>query len=115
MFTAKPSAPGQPTIVEMHKDSAKIKWTKPRDDGGAPVSNYRLEMRTLGSFRWDLVNVLDKVKDTEYKVDDLLEDTDYEFRVLAENRAGVGEPSAASRSAKYGKETLLNHAIQIIY
>lgn len=86
----------------MAKDSAKISWTKPRDDGGAPISNYRLEMKALGSYRWDLVNVFDKVKDTEYTVPNLMEDTDYEFRVLAENKGGIGEPSTASRSAKYG-------------
>lgn len=36
--------------------------------------------------------------DTKFKVDGLLEDTEYEFRVTAVNRAGPGHPSVASNS-----------------
>ena len=74
----------------------------PSDDGGSPITNYRIEMRTVGSYRWDIVNI-EKVTTTSYTVNHLMEETDYEFRVSAENKAGVSQPSDASRSAKYGK------------
>ena len=103
----KPGAPGQPQIADITADQATISWTKPSDDGGSPITNYKIEMRTVGAYRWDLVNPLEKCKGTRYTVSNLLEETDYEFRVSAENKAGTGQPSQASRSAKYGKYCLI--------
>ena len=59
-------------------------------------------MRSVGAYRWDVVNSLEKVTGTRYTVRNLMDETDYEFRVSAENRAGLGPASEPSRSAKYG-------------
>ena len=67
------------------------------------MTNYRIEMRVVGAYRWDVVNTTEKVPRNTYTVSNLLEETDYEFRVSAENQAGQGPPSTASRSAKFGK------------
>jgi len=107
MLTDKPGPPGKLDIVSITKDRASLRWTRPVADGGAPITNYRIEMKSLGAYRWDLANPSEKVTDTSYTVTGLLPDTDYEFRVLAENKAGVSVPSAVSRSAKYGKKSLL--------
>ena len=60
-------------------------------------------MRVVGAYRWDIMNSAEKVPRNTYTVDNLLEETDYEFRVSAENQAGLGPPSTASRSAKFGE------------
>ncbi len=97
-----PGIPGQPEIIEIGKAQATLTWTAPKSDGGSPITNYRIEMRTAGAYRWDMVNITERTARTKYVVKGLMDETDYEFRVSAENKAGVSAPSPASRSAKYG-------------
>jgi len=92
-----------PDIVSMHKGTATLRWSRPQSDGGTPITTFRVERRTLGAYRWELVNPTERITETTYTVTALQPDTDYEFRILAENKVGVSAPSPASRSAKYGK------------
>ena len=50
-----------------------------------------MERRKTDSSRWIKVNK-DIITDTELKVDDLIPDEEYEFRIMAENQVGVGPP-----------------------
>ena len=136
-------------IRDFTKDQATITWSAPKQDGGAPVSSYRLEMRSAGAYRcvpqqricvmvlcdrndrfpssglfkigfqfvemsrsvctcrWEPVVPAERITDTSYTVRTLAEETDYEFRVMAENRAGLSAPSEVSKSAKYCNGLLL--------
>jgi len=47
------------------------------------------------------LNLNRKVKTTEYTVEDLEPDVEYEFRVSAENSVGTSEPTVSS-PVKYG-------------
>ena len=38
------------------------------------------------------------IKETSYTVRDLVEKSEYQFRILAENKAGFGEPSDSSQT-----------------
>ena len=80
-----------------------LKWSAPRSDGGAPINNYLVEMRVAGSYRWEVVNSGQRLTASGITLTDFLPETDYEFRVSAENQAGLGKSSPASRSAKYGE------------
>ncbi|KAM7226604.1 hypothetical protein CapIbe_022749 [Capra ibex] len=53
---------------------------------------YVVEQRKKGSNLWVPVNK-DPIQGTKYTVDDVLEDTEYEFRVVAVNKSGPGHPS----------------------
>ena len=69
-----------------------LSWTAPKSDGGAPITGYFVEKKEKHATRWSRVN-RESVLETSMKVKDLTEGTVYVFRVCAENKAGVGEPS----------------------
>ena len=85
----KPGKPGVPDIKSTAKDSASLSWTPPKSDGGSEIFNYVIEYRAEGAFQWVRSNK-DNVPDTSYTVKGLKEDVVYQFRIAAENKAGVG-------------------------
>lgn len=92
-----PSAPSKPEVSDIQKTSAVVTWTAPKSDGGSQVTGYIVEKREKGRDQWVRVN-RKPVTETTMKVPDLVEKNNYEFRVIAENRAGPGEASDASAS-----------------
>ena len=107
-FVAKDpyETPGKPTDVkveEITKDSATLAWSPPSGDGGAPITNYVVEMREAGDMKWRVANKGQVTKDASYTVTGLREGASYEFRVSAENKAGTGTPSSSTKPTKYGK------------
>lgn len=94
-FVAPPGAPDQPRIGTVTKNSAEVIWSRPTRDGGAPIDGYFVEKKKIGEPDWNRVN-LAPIKGTSLVVDGLGEKEDYEFRVIAVNSAGEGEPSKPS-------------------
>ena len=100
-FTAKnpwkkPGPPGAPDVSEVTKRSCVLQWTPPENDGGSPITNYVIEYREKGLFKWQPANLGEKTRDTWYKCAGLKRDGEYEFRIAAENKAGVGDYSEGS-------------------
>lgn len=75
--------------------SVDLSW-KPPSDGGAPIQSYTVEYKALTQHRW--IKAADDISDTHYRVTDIVEGYDYEFRVAATNRAGTGSFSEPSKS-----------------
>ncbi|CAF4536552.1 unnamed protein product [Rotaria sp. Silwood1] len=94
-----PGAPGQPEVDEVTNNTATLNWDKPSSDGGGPITGYWIEKREKNSDKWIPVNI-SPCQSNRYTVPSLLEDHDYEFRVIAENEAGKGIPSEASKLTK---------------
>ena len=92
----KPGPPGVPDITEVHRRTMALKWTPPHNDGGNAVFNYVIEYKMEGGFKWTRANDHETVDQLRYTVRNLKEDLVYEFRVAAENKAGVGEFSQAT-------------------
>ena len=90
--TDKPGKPDAPEIVSTTNTTATLKWQPPKDDGGAEIFNYVVEYRAEGAFKWLRANQ-EKVPKTAYQVKGLDKGVTYEFRVAAENKAGVGPAS----------------------
>ena len=91
-----PGVPGVPECVAHTESTIALSWSKPKSDGGAPISGYVVEKREKGSDRW--VPIAEKPHDTEITVKGLQEGREYEFRVAAVNKAGVGKASQTAKA-----------------
>ncbi|XP_074660014.1 twitchin-like [Tubulanus polymorphus] len=93
---SKPEGPLVPTDVQA--DQISLKWKEPLEDGGDPVNNYILEKRPVGSKDWQKVSSF--ISSPSATVRNLDEGTEYEFRVMAENKYGVSEPLVVTEPIK---------------
>lgn len=87
-----PSAPTEVEVSTITKDSMVVTWERPSNDGGSPIQGYVVEKRDKDGVRWTRCNKRN-VSELRFRVTGLLENHSYEFRVAAENAAGVGTPS----------------------
>uniref|UniRef100_A0A3Q3B7W7 Titin n=1 Tax=Kryptolebias marmoratus TaxID=37003 RepID=A0A3Q3B7W7_KRYMA len=95
-----PTAPASVDVTSVTGDSMTLTWCKPASDGGSPITGYVIERREKTSMRWVRVN-RDPVVECTTVVAKLRKGCEYDFRVYAENAAGVSphsEPSATFRA-----------------
>lgn len=102
----KPEKPGMPTVVDWDKHHVDLQWAPPKRDGGAPIEGYIIEKRPkFGA--WEKACDVGPGKNA-FRVPDLTEGEEYEFRVIAVNKAGPGEPSDPSQpviaKSRYGEK-----------
>uniref|UniRef100_A0A7N6F6J1 Contactin 3a, tandem duplicate 2 n=1 Tax=Anabas testudineus TaxID=64144 RepID=A0A7N6F6J1_ANATE len=93
-----PSPPESVTVEEVTDSTAQLAWSSGRDNG-SPITNYLIQTRTPFTVGWQRVNTVPEVIDGNTltaTVVDLNAWVEYEFRVLAKNSVGVGEPSPVS-------------------
>ncbi len=83
--------------------SCKVTWEPPKFDGGSPITGYHVERRQTDSSRW-VKATKSLVTDLTFKVTDLIEGMEYEFRVFAENKVGPGPPSVPTSPPTLAKE-----------
>ena len=117
-FLDPPGPPSAPEPTEVTKESCQLTWKAPESDGGSPVTGYFIERAQKGSSRWLRCNK-QPVSDTNYKVTDLIEDTEYIFRIVAVNKIGEGPPGPESVPVRakdpFGKNMfLLTEAITFL-
>ena len=98
-ISEKPSAPSKPRITDMTPSSMVLEWSEPTSDGGCPLDGYLVEYRAKDSKRW-MTATAEPIGDCRFIVKNLMEDLDYEFRVVAQNKAGLGEHSEVSSPTK---------------
>ena len=90
-----PGPPSAPETSDVTKDSCQLAWKTPENDGGSPITGYFIERTQVGSTRWLRCNK-EPAPETSYKVTDLIEDTEYVFRIAAVNKVGEGPPGPQS-------------------
>uniref|UniRef100_A0A3B5A7L2 Immunoglobulin I-set domain protein n=1 Tax=Stegastes partitus TaxID=144197 RepID=A0A3B5A7L2_9TELE len=67
----------------------------PKFDGGSEITAYVIELRDRTSVKWEAAMVCG-ASDRSAALNDVVENKEYIFRVRAENKAGIGRPSAAT-------------------
>uniref|UniRef100_A0A8D2J9G9 Titin n=1 Tax=Varanus komodoensis TaxID=61221 RepID=A0A8D2J9G9_VARKO len=90
-----PLPPKAPEVSAVTKDSMIVVWDRPASDGGSEILGYVLEKRDKEGIRWTRCNKR-LISELRYRVTGLIENHDYEYRVSAENAAGLSEPSPPS-------------------
>uniref|UniRef100_A0A8C7XZ45 Contactin 3a, tandem duplicate 2 n=1 Tax=Oryzias sinensis TaxID=183150 RepID=A0A8C7XZ45_9TELE len=93
-----PSPPDSVTVEEVTDSTAQLAWSPGRDNG-SPITNYLIQTRTPFTVGWQRVNTVPEIisgNTLTATVVDLNAWVEYEFRVLAKNSVGVGEPSPIS-------------------
>ncbi|KXJ80778.1 hypothetical protein RP20_CCG023458 [Aedes albopictus] len=99
-----PDPPNPPRVSDWDASYVTVTWERPLMDGGSRIQGYRFEYRDVTDSTWIVCNFL--IKDNSYQVYNLIPGKEYEFRVRAQNAAGVSKPSASSKRFKiHGKIT----------
>lgn len=93
----EPDSPGKPELKDWNKDHADLKWSAPKNDGGAPIEKYIVEKKDPITGKWQKALEVPGNK-TEARVPDLQEGQKYQFRVKAVNKGGESKPSQPSET-----------------
>lgn len=92
--TAKPSPPQNVRISMSLGKTVTLVWNAPEDDGGCKIGNYVVEYFRIG---WDVWLKASSTRQLTATLTDLIEGSEYKFRVKAESPYGLSEPSDESR------------------
>lgn len=93
--TAKPRPPRNVRITMSLGKSVTLMWDEPDDDGGCKIGNYIVEYFRIG---WDVWLKASSTRQLTATLNDLIEGSEYKFRVKAESPYGMSEPSDDSRT-----------------
>uniref|UniRef100_A0A2S2Q9M5 Titin n=2 Tax=Sipha flava TaxID=143950 RepID=A0A2S2Q9M5_9HEMI len=91
--TDRPSPPGKVHVSKTSGKSVTLSWKAPEDDGGCKIGNFIIEYNRVG---WDMWLKASTSRQLTADLDDLLEGSEYRFRVKAENPYGISKPSDVS-------------------
>ncbi|KAG7478065.1 hypothetical protein MATL_G00076450 [Megalops atlanticus] len=93
-----PGPPDSVAVEEITDSTAQLSWSPGRDNG-SPITGYIIQARTPFTVGWQAVDTVPEAIDGNTltaTVVDLNAWVEYEFRVVARNSVGMGEPSPAS-------------------
>ncbi|XP_012993864.2 contactin-3 [Esox lucius] len=97
-----PGPPDAVAVEEITDSTAQLSWSPGRDNG-SPITGYIIQARTPFTVGWQAVDTVPEVingNTLTATVVGLNAWVEYEFRVVARNGVGVGEPSPASAKTR---------------
>nr|CAD7200919.1 unnamed protein product [Timema douglasi] len=92
-ITDRPLPPGKAKVLMTLGKSVTLSWTEPDDDGGCKIGNYLVEYYRLG---WNVWLKAATCRQMTTTLGDLIEGSEYKFRIKAESPYGVSDPSEES-------------------
>ena len=96
----KPSQPGTPEISDYDNTSVSLIWTPPKSDGGSKITHYIIQKKLKNRTEWEDTGSLDTPTGSEplaFKVENLKEKSEVQFRVIAVNKAGQSPASEPTK------------------
>jgi tellurite resistance-related uncharacterized protein len=89
----KPAAPSGPiSILKVDRESVTLTWGVPKDDGGSPIYRYSIYYREINSPSSIWIKAGSARADGfSLNVQNLTENSEYHFRVVAENHIGPSD------------------------
>jgi len=100
-----PLSPGRPVVQLSSRtepqdensvtDEINITWAVPKDDGGFPITGYRIEMLDIQTNNWIEITFIEGFE-PRCTLSNILYGIMYRFRVIAYNDAGPSEPGDPS-------------------
>ncbi|XP_006770701.1 PREDICTED: contactin-3 [Myotis davidii] len=97
-----PGPPGNVQVEEITDTTAQVSWTEGTDNH-SPITSYSVQARTPFSVGWQAARTVPEVIDGNTHTATVVELNpwvEYEFRVVASNRLGGGEPSLPSEKVR---------------
>ncbi|XP_023117077.2 contactin-3 [Amphiprion ocellaris] len=97
-----PGPPDKVSVEEITDSTAQLSWTPGRDNG-SPITGYIIQARTPFTVGWQAVDTVPEVVNGNMltaTVVGLNAWVEYEFRVVARNTVGLGEPSPSSAKTR---------------
>ncbi|XP_030056084.1 contactin-5 [Microcaecilia unicolor] len=94
-----PGSPGVVIVEEITESTATLSWS-PGADNHSPITSYNLQARSPFSLGWQTVKTVPEIIGGDMEsatAIDLNPWVEYEFRVVASNSIGTGDPSVPSR------------------
>ena len=100
LFCSSSEAPGSPTVtVKVEATSITVRWTKPADDGGSPITAYRV-LILRGNTKIENRIITDMSVNHQF-IGSLSKSTNYTIMVFARNDAFEGKATERKFQTKY--------------
>lgn len=85
-------------VNDITKSTVFLTWEPPKQDGGSNVTRYTVDQRLATNKSW--ITVSSEVTRESVKVLGLKLGEEYYFRIMAENKFGLGRPSELPKAIK---------------
>ena len=97
------ASPTELTATVVSSSEINLSWTIPSNNGGSPITGYKLERSTKASSIWSTISANTGNTTTTYSDTGLVPNTTYAYRVSAINSVGTSLPSnSASATTSSG-------------
>ena len=106
-------APGSPTVtVDIEATSITVNWTKPADDGGSPITAYRV-LILRGNTQIKMTNITDLTV-RQLDIGGLTKSTNYTIKLFARNYVFEGKATERKIQTKYeGMKICTKNALRV--
>ncbi len=108
-----PGAPRDAKVDSVDGDAVTLSWKAPEDDGGSYITNYVIEKLDSDTGKWIKAGTS---RFSHTTLENLIPNKQYQFRILAENIFGTGEPSEPTKTVQTtGKNSIENKTLIEIF